>query len=148
MRKKLASQPGLEPGTDGLEIRCSIQLSYWDVVGVCEQFYCSNLNNTGGHGGPPLQKPTRKVSGKNRKQTAFKPFGRTRRSAPTKTYSKSKRRKSKADCIQTVRADTEVRPYNNFTATRKIWSGWTDLNRRPPAPKAGALATALHPEGN
>lgn len=25
------------------------------------------------------------------------------------------------------------------------WSGWADLNRRPPRPKRGALPTALHP---
>jgi hypothetical protein len=27
----LASQAGFEPAANGLEIRCSIQLSYWDV---------------------------------------------------------------------------------------------------------------------
>lgn len=27
----------------------------------------------------------------------------------------------------------------------KIWSGWWDLNPRLSAPKADALATALHP---
>ena len=29
---------------------------------------------------------------------------------------------------------------------RKIWSGRQDLNLRHPAPKAGALPTALHPD--
>lgn len=28
---KMASQEGFEPPTVGLEVRCSIQLSYWDV---------------------------------------------------------------------------------------------------------------------
>ena len=31
----------------------------------------------------------------------------------------------------------------------QTWSGWEDLNLRPPAPKAGALnQTALHPDYN
>lgn len=28
--KLMVSQAGFEPATNGLEIRCSIQLSYWD----------------------------------------------------------------------------------------------------------------------
>jgi hypothetical protein len=27
----VASQEGFEPPADGLEVRCSIQLSYWDI---------------------------------------------------------------------------------------------------------------------
>ena len=35
-----------------------------------------------------------------------------------------------------------------FVAVRPVWSGWADLNRRPPRPKRGALPAALHPELN
>ena len=32
----LASQEGFEPPTYGLEVRCSIQLSYWDILIIIE----------------------------------------------------------------------------------------------------------------
>ena len=40
----LASQEGFEPPTYGLEVRCSIQLSYWDVSAKIKTFIIKDYN--------------------------------------------------------------------------------------------------------
>ena len=45
-------------------------------------------------------------------------------------------KKNKADSFNT----------NGIKIIDLIWSEWRDLNPRHPAPKAGALPTALHPD--
>ena len=42
--------------------------------------------------------------------------------------------------------ESERSPETENVRIPRVWSEWGDSNARPPAPKAGALPTAQHPD--